>query len=61
MSFSQIWQNLPMDDHHLKKKFHMDDCHLRYMEKIPGKTLLKFLQKQFGEFSQYGNKNIWNF
>jgi hypothetical protein len=39
----------------------MDDCHLRYMEKIPGKTLLKFLQKQFGEFSQYGNKNIWNF
>jgi len=61
MHFSQIWQNLPMDDHHLNKNLHMDDCHLRYMEKIPEKTLLKFLQKQFGKISQYGNKKNWNF
>jgi hypothetical protein len=31
------------------------------MEKIPGKTLLKYLQKQFGKISQYGNKTIWKF
>jgi hypothetical protein len=50
-----------MDDHHFKKKLRMDDCHLRYMGKIPEKTLLKFLQKQFGKFSQYDNKTIWKF
>ncbi len=57
MHFNEISQNLPMDDHHLNKNLpYMDGCHLRYMEKIPEKTLLKFLQKQFGKISQYGNK-----
>jgi hypothetical protein len=61
MLFSQIWQNLPMDDHHLKKNLHMDDCHLRYMKKNYEKHCLSSCKNNLANFPNMATKKFGNF